>query len=266
MPSLRRLALATLLGWPALPAVAAPPVDLLSHRAAYRLSLAESDVVGGLTAVRGALVMEWRASCEGWLSNQQLGFVAETPEGPGFAYDVRFSSWESIDNRQLRFNVRSFDENGETEAFRGRASLDGPGGRGVVDYALPGDVADIELPSGTMFPTQHVRSLIRAAQEGRTVVTHDVFDGSGPEALTRVTAVIGQPHAGDAVGAPGQRLWPVSLAYYGVASPEETPQFELSFELAADGVLYEVRLDYGDFTLKADLEEMERFDSPSCGP
>ena len=266
MPSLRRLALAALLGWPALPAAAAPPVDLLSHRAAYRLSLAESDTPGGLTAVRGALVMEWRASCEGWLSTQQLGFVADTAEGQGFAYDVRFSSWESLDDRQLRFNVRSFDENGETEVFRGRASLDGPDGPGVVTYAEPADVDDVELPGGTMFPTRHVRTLIQAARDGRSVVTHEVFDGSGPEALTRVTAAIGQAHPGDAAGAPGQQLWPVSLAYYGVAAPEETPQFELSFELAPDGVLYDVTLDYGEFTLKADLQKLERFDSPACAP
>jgi hypothetical protein len=264
MSLLRHVALAAVLGFAATPAGAAP-VDLLSHRAAYRLSLADSATVSGLSAVRGALVMEWRASCEGWLSTQQLGFVTETAEGPGFAYDVRFSSWESLDNRKLRFNVRSFDENGVAEEFRGQATLDGPGGQGVVAYALPPD-SIVALPKGTLFPTEHVRSLIRAAEAGSTVVTHEVFDGSGPEALTRVTAVIGKakPAAGkDAVA--GQMLWPVSLAYHSVAEPDEMPQFELSFEMAPDGVLYDVTLDYGEFKLKADLEKMERFETPSCG-
>lgn len=262
MSWVRHAAGAALIGVIAAPALGAP-VDLLSHRAAYRLSLADSGVVGGLSAVRGALVMEWRASCEGWLSTQQLGFVAETAEGPGFAYDVRFSSWESVDNRRLRFNVRSFDETGLAEEFRGQATLDGPDGRGVVNYAKPPDSV-VTLPKGTMFPTEHVRSLIRAAQSGERVVSHDVFDGSGPEALTRVAAVIGEARRAKDDEAAGQLLWPVNLAYYGVGEPDAMPDFELSFLMAPDGVLYDVTLDYGDFKLKADLEQMERFDAPSC--
>ena len=76
----------------AAPAVAAAPaVDLLSHRAAYRLSLAQAGRPS-LAHVRGGLVLEWRAACDGWLSQQRLGFVAESDDGPGFSYDVRFSS------------------------------------------------------------------------------------------------------------------------------------------------------------------------------
>ena len=57
----------------AYPAIAAPAVDLLSHRAAYRLSLAKADSGSGLAQVRGGLVLEWRADCDGWLSQQRLG-------------------------------------------------------------------------------------------------------------------------------------------------------------------------------------------------
>jgi hypothetical protein len=263
MLSLRCGALAALLAAVASP-LAAAPVDLLSHRAAYRLSLADSDAVGGLSGVRGALVIEWRASCEGWLSTQQLGFVAETAEGSGFSYDVRFSSWESVDNRRLRFSVRTFDETGLADEYRGQATLDGPEGHGVVTYAEPADSV-VELPRGTLFPTEHVRSLIRAARDGRKVVSHDVFDGSGPEALTHVTAVIGPARVSHATGAADQPLWPVSLAYHSPSQPEETPQFELAFQMAPDGVLYDVTLDYGEFTLKGDLERIQRFDAPECG-
>lgn len=246
----------------ATPALAAP-VDLLSHRAAYRLSLADSGVSGSLAAVRGALVMEWRASCEGWLSTQQLGFIAETSEGPGFSYDVRFSSWESVDNRKLRFNVRTFDESGLAEEFRGQATLDGPDGRGMVNYAEPPNSV-VELPKGTLFPTEHVRSLIRAAEAGQQVVSHDVFDGSGPDALTRVTAVIGDPRPAQDDLAKGQAVWPVSLAYYDLKEPDSMPNFQLSFQMAPNGVLYDVTLDYGDFKLKAELDKLETFTSAKC--
>lgn len=246
----------------ALPALAAP-VDLRSHRAAYRLSLAEADPASGLTAVRGGLVLEWREDCDGWLSQQRLGFVGSAGEGPGFTYDVRFSSWESRDNTRLRFNVRSFDAAELTEEFRGLAVLEAPGAEGAARYAVP-EGKEVELPAGTIFPTAHVQRIIDAARAGEKVVSHSVFDGSGEDALTRVTAVIGAPRqATDESGTETTR-WPVSLAYFGYGAQDSLPQFQISFELAETGVLYGATLDYGDFSLKADLEKLEPLEKPVC--
>jgi EipB-like len=244
----------------------AAPVNLLPHRAAYRLSLAEAESSSGLAAVRGGLVLEWRAACDGWLSLQRLGFVAESDEGPGFTYDVRFSSWESRDNTQLRFNVRSFDGPRMQEEFRGLAKLEAPGAKGTARYSLPeGDV--VELPAGTIFPTEHVADLIEAAQAGERVVSRQVFDGSGENALTRATAIIGRPKAVRlAGGAAEERRWPVGIAYFGEGKAEDDalPQFEISFDLSEGGVLHDVKLDYGEFTLDARLEKLETFEQPDC--
>jgi hypothetical protein len=247
----------------------AAPVDLLSHRAAYRLSLADAGATSGLTGVQGGLVMEWRAGCDGWISNQRLGFVADTTEGSGFSYDVRFTSWESLDDTQLRFNVRSFDDGSMTDEFRGEASLKNPGADGEVHYSEP-EGETIRLPEGTVFPTGHVRKLIEAAERGQLVVDSEVFDGSGPDALTRVSAVIGQARmvevAASAGGAPAtsEKRWPVSLAYHSLTTQSETPDFEISFAMNDGGVLYDLMLNYGDFTLKGDLEKLETFPAPSC--
>jgi hypothetical protein len=115
-------------------ALGAAPVDLLSYRAAYRLSL---DATGrqpagspGLESVRGALVLEWRADCTGWLSQQRINYVAQAAEGKGFTQDVRFSRWEAPDYTRLRFSVRSFEDGKAGETFRGAAALSAPGADG----------------------------------------------------------------------------------------------------------------------------------------
>lgn len=245
-------------------AAAPPPVTLLSHRAAYRLSLAQADSGSGLAQVRGGLVLEWREACDGWLSQQRLGFVAESDEGPGFSYDVRFSSWESRDSTQLRFNVRSFDGPNLQEEFRGLAKLASPGAAGTAHYSLPKG-QDIALPAGTIFPTEHVADLIASALAGEHVLNREVFDGSGEDALTRATAVIGKAKlVASADGTGQERRWPVSIAYFAVDGDDALPQFEIAFDLSPGGVLSNVRLDYGDFTLKADLEKLETFASPDC--
>jgi hypothetical protein len=247
------------------PAQAAPPpVELLPHRAAYRLKLADVGGAGRLTGVQGGLVLEWRAACDGWLSQQRLGFVAQAEEGQGFTYDVRFSSWEAKDNTQLRFNVRSFDGKELHEEFRGLARLDGPGGKGAASYAIP-EGERVDLPPGTIFPTEHVVELIEAAQAGERFVTRQVFDGSGEDALTRATAVIGAARTATLPDGGGtETRWPVSLAYFPLGGDDALPQFEIAFELSQGGVLRDVTLDYGDFRLQAELEKLEALAAPVC--
>jgi EipB-like len=243
------------------PVGAAASVELLSHRAAYRLSLVSADRDSGIAGVRGGLVVEWRASCDGWLSHQRLGFVAATEEGPGFTYDVRFSSWESRDDTKLRFTMRAYDDGELGEEFRGEAALDGPGRGGEVRFTVP-DKDPMALPAGTIFPTQHVRQILEAARAGEQFVAHEVFDGSGEDGLSRVTAVIGEPREIE-----GERRWRVNLAYYDLAGAnggDVLPAFELAFDVNEGGVLHEVRLDYGEFALQGELEQLERLPVESC--
>lgn len=236
----------------------AGPVELLPHRAAYRVGLADSSRGGPVTEVKGGLVLEWRAECEGWISNQRLGFIASTGEGPGFSYDVRFSSWESLDNTRLRFSVKSFDDGKPGEEYRGQAALETLGGRGEARFALP-EERRLELPEGTIFPTEHVKRLIAAAMAGERVVSHEVFDGSGKDALSTVSAVIGPP-----VEVEGAPRWPVNLAYFGAGRSDATPEFSIGFQLDRQGVLHDITLDYGEFVLKGRLDRLEPLPSPDC--
>ncbi|MEZ5835884.1 MAG: DUF1849 family protein [Geminicoccaceae bacterium] len=242
----------------------AQAVELLSHRAAYRLSLHDAEPAGGVVDVRGALVMEWRASCEGWISNQQLGFVADTTDGTDFMYDVRFRSWESRDHSKLRFYVRSFDDGRPFEEISGKATLTAPGMAGVAHYEQP-KVNTIDLPAGTIFPTLHMNRLVEAAEAGEYVMTHEVFDGSDPDVISTVSAFIGQARVSTIDTEHGkEQRWPVHLAYYSGNAGVDTPDFQISFDLSDQGVLYDIVLDYGEFALQADLEEMEAYDTPVC--
>ena len=61
-----------------------------------------------------------------------------------------------------------------------------------------------------------------------------------------------------------EQRWPVSIAYFAADKDDSLPQFEIAFDLSTGGVLNNIRLDYGDFTLKADLEKLETFAKPVC--
>ena len=242
----------------ALSATGAASTELASHRAVYRLSLAEGSP-GTVTSVRGGLVMEWKRSCDGWTSNQRLAFQAGQDEGPDFSYDVRFSSWESSENDQLRFSVRSFDDGMPFEEFRGEAMLP-EAGEGKATFTLPAGKS-VQLPAGTLFPTQHIKALIAAAERGEHFVSVPVFDGSGLDALSNVSAVIGKEFPAD-----GQKpeSWTMNLAYHDLADRSEEPEFQLAFKLRADGVTDDITLDYGQFVLHGTLDQLDPLPVPAC--
>lgn len=267
--SLRLLALA-LGAMVAQPVASAQPasaaVELLSHRAAYRLSLAKgSPAAGGVTAVRGGLVLEWRDSCAGAITNQRLGFIASLEEGGDLSYDVRFSSWESPDSKELRFTVRTFDDGYLLEEVRGEAALD-DAGAGLAAFSEPAG-EELVLPRGTLFPSEHMRRLIDGAERGDVVISYDVFDGTGPEGLNLVTAVIGKGKPAPVDGDESGKLrWPVTLAYHDAHGVDDMPAFEVAYQLSDRGVVHDLVLDYGDFRLKAELEQLDTFDPPECQP
>jgi hypothetical protein len=119
----------------------------------------------------------------------------------------------------------------------------------------------VALPPGTLFPTEHVLKLIEAARAGERILSSIVFDGSDADALNLVTAVIGD---GETAPGSGERRWPVRLAYHDAASDDALPEFEISFGLTDTGVLHDIRLDYGDFALKGELEKLEPLAEPKC--
>ncbi len=242
---------------------AARPIDLLSHRAAYALRLADKDAGDLFAAVEGAMVLEWKATCDGWISSQRMGFVAETLDGEEVTFDVRFSSWESAANDRIRFTLRSFDGARPVESYRGEARLDGPEGAGVARYREPAGVS-IDLPPGTVFPTEQMRRLVEAAREGRMMSQYRLFDGSGLVSASSVTAVIGSSSEVEEAASGYTRRWPVSLAYYDFGGETGAPEFEVSFMLDEGGVLYDIRLDYGDFALQGELRELELLPPPDC--
>jgi hypothetical protein len=240
---------------------------LQPHVAAYRLGLDNRHGPGALTDVRGGLVIEWRLECDGWLSRQRLGFDAATDAGGSINHDVRFASWEAVDGSRLRYVVRSFEDDRLQEEYRGIAELE-PDDGGVADFTDPRET-EVELPPGTVFPTEHLQRVLEAADAGARFVSHEVFDGFGFDSLTQVTSVIGMPRPlepvpGIAPEAASKSAWPVNMAYYNIEQGEDGPEFEATFMLDDKGVLYEVGLDYGDFRLEATLEKLELLERPNC--
>lgn len=249
------------------PAVPPPKVDVAPHRAVYAMSLAAAKSSSRVVSARGLLSFEWGDGCDGWTIEQRYRLQLSFADQAEVEITTSYVTWESKDGRLYRFKVRKTKNGKAEEEVSGQAHLDGPGKGGNADFTLPKKNA-MELPPGTLFPTQHTIVLLERAQAGERMVPRFVFDGATAEGAANVSALIGRPlpPAADNVDAFMKRPgWYMRLAYFGVDkkdSPE--PDYEIGMDLQDNGIARGIRLDYSDFSIKGTLEKVELLPKPAC--
>jgi hypothetical protein len=253
---------------------AAPPAaarpELTPHRAIYSMKLAASRSGSAMADARGAMYVEWAESCDGWTVTQRVRLTLVTGEGDDSETESNYSSWESKDGRNYRFTMRSLRDGGLVEELRGDAAVGaaGSGSGGEARFTMPAD-SRFALPKGAVFPTEHTLQLIEAAQAGASQLSRVIFDGASLDGPLEVNAVIGAPvEAGLPTAGASEltagRSWRMRLAFYPVSSQAATPDYEVGVRLYANGVADAFLLDYGSYSVAANLEKLEALPRPRC--
>ena len=135
--------------------------------------------------------------------------------------------------------------------------------------------AKFDVSMDVVFPTAQLLQIIKAAQAGEATFGVKIFDGSDPEGKVYDTlTVIG--HASDAPinddaatkseALKGINHWPVAVSYFDPEKKDGTPNYVLSFDLFANGVSGNLKLDYGDYVLNGKLSKFEPIAQKPCKP
>jgi hypothetical protein len=274
-----RLALTAVLGM----AIAAPalaqsaPMALATHRAVYDLKLANTRGKAAMQAVRGRILYDFSGSaCEGYALQFRQVSELDSGEGKVVVSDLRATSWEDGAAKRLRFHSQNFFNDNLREAVDGEAQRESGGVE--VQLKQPQE-KKLDLKNELVFPTEHVRRIIAAAKDGKTLLQLAVYDGSDTgEKLYDTLAVIGK-----AITPDGQKLadatakeqafagmtrWPVTISYFDHAvaekAGEQQPVYAITFELYENGVSRALVLDYGDFVLSGEMTSIELKASEPC--
>ncbi|MNC91316.1 hypothetical protein D3C83_75540 [compost metagenome] len=89
-----------------------------------------------------------------------------------------------------------------------------------------------------------------------------MFDGSEIEDPAEVNAVIGRMEPADPAEAKANPLlgrpgWRVRLAFFPAEGQAPQPDYEIGLKLLDNGVSTDMIIDYGDFSVRARLRELE---------
>jgi EipB-like len=248
-------------------------VRLTPHRVVYDLALIKGGGSRGMENAQGRIVFDFTGdACEGYALNYRQVTVLEGGETGTRTSDLRTTTFESGDGKALQFRTDSRMEGTARGAVDGRAELR-PGGLSIaLKQPKPETLSFAAEP---LFPTAHMKRLIAAARAGETTVTVKVFDGSDDGRKVYDTlAVIGrriEPGQGDNLEPAAKQdgllrlpRWPVTLSYFAPGEGERTPIYTIAFELYENGVSRALRLDYGDFALRGDLQTLQLQAESAC--
>lgn len=264
------------------PALAAPPADqvfLAPHRAIYDLKLSKSRGSRGIEGVRGRILYDFSGNaCEGY--ELQFRQVSELDSGEGKAAlsDLRSTTWEDGDAKKFRFNSENLFNERRTDLVDGHAERSTK--TVAVSLSKPKEKS-FTVPAGAVFPTEHMRRIISAAREGKSVLEFPVYDGSETgEKLYNTLTVIGRailpsektPSDATAKFPALAKLtrWPVTISYFdkrdekAEQTGEQTPVYSIGFELYENGISRALVLDYTDFTISGELTSLELKDVKPC--
>lgn len=244
-----------------------PPVtagSVVPHRALYRIHLDRATEASGIVGAAGEMAMEWSDACEGWTLKHVFRLQLVFSQHDSTETSVSLSTWEAKDGASFRFFVRRTVDGVEAEMLSGRATR-GKSGRARARFEEP-EQKEIELPVGTLFPTQHTEALVAAAEMGKRLFTAPVFDGSEMASADEVSAAIGRllppPDEPTTDGLRDGPSWRMRLAYYQADGRGAEPEFEIEARLFDNGVVDDFLIDYGTFRLAATPERIEAL--PRC--
>ncbi|HWN52549.1 MAG TPA: cell envelope integrity EipB family protein [Xanthobacteraceae bacterium] len=259
---------------------AAPPAEaaaaLTPHRAVYDLTLAKSRGKRSIEAVHGRILYDFSGNaCEGYALQFRQVSEIDSGEGKKALSDLRAATWEEGDAKSFRFNSENKVNERVVDTVDGNAGRDSSGVS--VKLSKP-QAKSFDLDAKIVFPTEHVRRVIEAAEAGKTLLELSVFDGSeSGEKVFSTLAVIGTAIApGDklpddaAAGnrtLAGMKRWPVTISYFeqgNAKTGEQTPAYAIGFELYENGISRALTLDYGDFTVSGIMSQLEIKDAPAC--
>ncbi len=248
---------------------------LAPHRAIYDMTLGDRDDKSGIASLNGRMVYEFSgSSCEGYSVNFRFVTQFQNVDGASQVTDLQTSSFEEPLAESYQFLSKTFVDRELVEATRGTAR--NGGGAKTVELKEPADKS-LEIGNEVLFPTEHLLSILKAAEKGVSFVAADIYDGAetgekvyatttviGARTVSPVKAGSGSPEA----SLSGLSYWPVTVAYFDPdeesASGELMPVYQLSFWLYQNGISGRLTLDYGDFTIKGEMASLELYDETDC--
>lgn len=260
-----------------LPAVASSPmipgnIAMAPHKALYNIELASTRSGSQILNISGKMFYEWKPKCDAWSTDHRFNLSYEYADSPGMQITSDFSTYEMIDGSAFDFTSRRKRGGALYEELRGHAEIV-KGKPGEAIFSVPKDLS-YDLEAGSLFPMGHTIEMIRQARAGNKFFSAKVFDGSDGDGPVEINTFIGSKANPLSVVKASPQLdmglintpaWNIRMAVFPLSNPSENSDYEMSMVFHDNGVVSDMLIEYGDFSVRQKLVAIEKLEGEPCG-
>lgn len=151
-------------------------IELIPHHAIYELALSKSVGSKSPTAAHGRIAFDFAGSpCQGYMQNFRQLTELQPAEGPTRVSDMHSATFEDADGKSFEFKMQTKVDNDSADTIDGKAVKAGNGPL-LVNLDKP-KRDQLDLGDDVVFPTEHLKRIIAAAEGGKNMIEAKVFDG-----------------------------------------------------------------------------------------
>jgi len=244
-------------------------IELQPHRAYYTVTMGGRPTLSStIVDVRGTMMVELNKVCDGWTVQQLTEIRRYHDDDSVESIRWGYVTWEADDGILFKYNTFRKVDDELTESIRGLAKKTDKGIEAV--YQSP-KAMTLALPEGVLFPIQHTKTLLQAAEEGDHMLPRIVFDGSSTDGASEINTFIGakkvmagNPAAEGAHQFANQPFWPVRFAVYGLGKTGYESDYITTQELLPNGIIKQYEIDDGTMKIHGVLDRVELLNKEGC--
>ena len=244
---------------------------LAPHKALYNIEMTAKRSSSQVLNIHGQMFFSLTPSCEAWTTDHRFNLYYEYADSEPMQITSDFTTYEPLDGNSFDFNSRRKRDGEMYQQLRGTALRDDKGG-GSVTYTEPAGLR-FDMPAGGLFPMAHTTAMMNNIQAGQKIFNAAVFDGSDEEGPLEINTIVGKAvnvmatmQPGPAidttlVNSPARR---VRMAFFPMNNDNETSDYEMDVVLHDNGVISDMMVDYGEFSVSQTLVALEKIPMPTC--
>ncbi len=136
------------------------------------------------------------------------------------------ATFEDGDGKTFAFDMQTKVDNAQNDVVDGKAQKVSDGALSIaLSKPMP---SKLNLGAEVVFPTEHLKRILQAAEEGHNLLELTVYDGSETgDKLYETTTIIGHPILSPAVenavhipALDNMKRWPVSISYFEIGKKD----------------------------------------------
>ena len=239
--------------------------QLLSHKATYNLNVENIKENSFLEGGQGQTFFEINEVCDGWNVKEDYVLIYELPNKKTANSISSYTTFENIRGTKHSFELNEKSEFNGENTYQGFAEKIN---EKILVSIIKQSIKKISFKEKILFPVEHLKMVIEAAQKGKTLFTSKVFFGNEDKNLVKVvSAFISKERKSKFQNIEYLRdkmIWPIKLAFYNTDKKNINPDYEISLELDQLGVVHSYIVNYGDFEVKATLKNFKVIDKQKC--